>query len=89
LRGRWDYTEYGILDGTHLHFYTLSSAREMFEKAGYVINRIEVSHIGVGPLQLALRLMPKGRIWLRNWLVNRFPTLFAYEMIFNTQVRKG
>ena len=89
LRGDWDYTEYGILDRTHLHFYTLNSAREMFENAGYVINRIEVSNIGVGPLQLVLRLMPKGRIWLRNWFVNHFPTLFAYEMIFNTHVRKS
>lgn len=87
LCGRWDYAEYGILDRTHLHFYTLQSAREMFESAGYVINRIEVSDIGVGPLQTVLRLLPRGRIWLRNWFVNRFPTLFAYEMIFNVKVR--
>jgi methionine biosynthesis protein MetW len=86
LRGRWDYEDYGILDRTHLHFYTLKTAKEMFEGAGYMVNRLELSDIGVGPIQSLLRLLPKGRIWLRNWLVNRFPGLFAFEMIFNVSV---
>lgn len=89
LRGRWDYAEYGILDRTHLHFYTLQTAKEMLESAGYAINRVEVSDIGVGPLQLVLRFLPRGRIWLRNWLVNRLPTMFGYEMIFNVSVRES
>jgi methionine biosynthesis protein MetW len=89
LRGRWDYSEYGILDRTHLHFYTLQSAREMFESAGYAINRIEISDIGVGPLRTVLRLLPRGRIWLRNWLVNHFPGLFAFEIILNVSVRES
>ncbi|MFS8084124.1 MAG: class I SAM-dependent methyltransferase [Acidobacteriota bacterium] len=87
LRGRWNYEDYGILDRTHLHFYTLQSGREMFESAGYLINRVDLSDLGVGPLNLALRLLPRGRIWLRNWLVNRFPSLFVFEMIFNVRVR--
>jgi len=88
LRGRWNYEEYGILDRTHLRFFTLKTAREMFEGAGYAINRIEVSDIGVGPLQTVLRLLPRGRIWLRNWLVNHFPNLFAFEIILNASVRE-
>ncbi len=89
LRGRWDYEDYGILDRTHLHFYTRKTAREMLERAGYAINQIEVSDIGVGPLQTILRLLPRGRIWLRNWLVNHFPDLFAFEIILNVSVREG
>jgi methionine biosynthesis protein MetW len=89
LRGSWDYEDYGILDRTHLHFFTLKSAKEMFETAGYVINRIEMSDIGVGPLEVVLHLMPKGRIWLRNWLVNHYAGVFAFEMIFNASVRES
>src|SRR4029079_574396 len=31
LRGRWDYSDYGILDHTHLRFFTRSTIIEMFE----------------------------------------------------------
>ncbi|GAB3247296.1 hypothetical protein GCM10027425_03010 [Alteromonas gracilis] len=35
LRGRWDYTEDGILDRTHVRFFTRATMVEMFESAGY------------------------------------------------------
>lgn len=34
LDGRWDYTEMGILDRTHLRFFTQKSVPELFERAG-------------------------------------------------------
>jgi 2-polyprenyl-3-methyl-5-hydroxy-6-metoxy-1,4-benzoquinol methylase len=34
LRGKWTYTDEGLLDRTHLRFFTLDSIREMFEQAG-------------------------------------------------------
>lgn len=34
LSGRWDYADEGILDRTHLRFYTLTSARELLDAAG-------------------------------------------------------
>jgi methionine biosynthesis protein MetW len=39
LRGRFDYTDSGILDKTHLRFFTLRSARKLIEQAGYKITR--------------------------------------------------
>jgi hypothetical protein len=41
----WKYTEYGILDRTHLRFFTLQSIRVIFENLGYHIERIE----GINP----------------------------------------
>lgn len=35
LQGRFDYVERGILDQTHLRFFTKSSMQEMFVKSGY------------------------------------------------------
>lgn len=35
LLGRFDYTDYGVLDRTHLHLYTYKSARELVERSGY------------------------------------------------------
>jgi 2-polyprenyl-3-methyl-5-hydroxy-6-metoxy-1,4-benzoquinol methylase len=35
LRGRWEYTDEGILDRTHLRFFTRSSMRALLERCGY------------------------------------------------------
>lgn len=37
--GRFDYTETGILDRTHLHLYTFQSARRLLEGAGLRIEQ--------------------------------------------------
>lgn len=36
LLGNWEYKKYGILDQTHLRFYTMKTARKLFEQAGMV-----------------------------------------------------
>jgi SAM-dependent methyltransferase len=40
LSGRWDYVEEGILDITHLRFFTLKNAKKMIEDAGFRIQGI-------------------------------------------------
>jgi len=37
LRGRWDYAESGLLDRTHLRFFTLETAVQMLDKAGWTV----------------------------------------------------
>ena len=37
LEGDWEYQEFGIMDNTHLRFFTRKSIYNMFEKAGYRI----------------------------------------------------
>lgn len=37
LLGKWDYQDEGILDRTHLRFFTRSTIRELIETAGYQI----------------------------------------------------
>jgi SAM-dependent methyltransferase len=41
LRGAFDSSPLGILDDTHLHFFTLRTARELCLRAGYRIDAIE------------------------------------------------
>ena len=40
-RGQWEYTERGILDRTHLRFFTRQSIRRLFEEAGFSIKLLE------------------------------------------------
>jgi SAM-dependent methyltransferase len=41
LKGGFDYTETGLLDKTHLHFYTLDEVQRVFSEAGYVLEKME------------------------------------------------
>jgi 2-polyprenyl-3-methyl-5-hydroxy-6-metoxy-1,4-benzoquinol methylase len=37
FHGRWDYQDWGILDRTHLRFFTKSTMRELFENCGFEV----------------------------------------------------
>lgn len=48
-RGRFDYAEEGLLDRTHLRFFTRASACAMVEDAGFEITRMERTFTFPGP----------------------------------------
>ena len=82
LRGRWDYEDAGILDRTHLRFYTRKTAREMLEQTGFEI--LEQDIIPDVPL-----FRYKQRWAHLNYRVARLrPDLFSTEMLFVVQPRK-
>jgi 2-polyprenyl-3-methyl-5-hydroxy-6-metoxy-1,4-benzoquinol methylase len=43
--GNWEYQEFGILDKTHLRFFTRVSIMRLFQEAGFAIQRID----GINP----------------------------------------
>lgn len=45
LHRNWEYADYGVLDRTHLRFFTCNSIRTLFARGGYVTARIE----GINP----------------------------------------
>lgn len=47
-RHRWDYTAHGIMDRTHLRFFTRETAVEMFEQAGFSIRQVKRVMEGLG-----------------------------------------
>jgi SAM-dependent methyltransferase len=40
LEGRWDYADYGLLDRTHLRFFSRTGVQELFAAAGMQITRM-------------------------------------------------
>lgn len=80
LRGRFDYTEGGLLDRTHLRLFTMHSARELFLRAGY---RMSAWDITMSYTYLGRFIGPQG--WLYNSLLalmKIWPNFFAYQFIF-------
>jgi len=45
LKGRWTYRDVGILDRTHLRFFTRSTMVELFESTGWRVDRIDPSRM--------------------------------------------
>lgn len=44
--GRWRYTKYGILDKTHLRFFTRQSAIELVGCSGLVVDKVDSTGLG-------------------------------------------
>lgn len=57
--GEWQYTEVGILDRTHLRFFTRDSIIALFEGAGFKINTLH----GINPTPPPWKLMLLARFF--------------------------
>ncbi len=67
VHGRWDYTEEGILDRTHLRFFTRSSMKRMFLENGYRVDRM----VGINPTG-SLKFKFVNVLTLGRWADMRF-----------------
>jgi 2-polyprenyl-3-methyl-5-hydroxy-6-metoxy-1,4-benzoquinol methylase len=45
LQGRWDYQDSGILDRTHLRFFTRATAIELIESSGLSVERVSATNL--------------------------------------------
>ena len=84
LFGRFQYTERGILDRTHLRFFTRRTARGAIQEAGYTIEREGAT---VMPIELALNLNADHPLMrLVNAMLavgtRAFPKLLGYQLLF-------
>jgi 2-polyprenyl-3-methyl-5-hydroxy-6-metoxy-1,4-benzoquinol methylase len=87
LLGQFSYAEKGILDRTHLRFYTRRSARDLLEEAGFRIRSVDATAmpyelalpvLGRSPLAGPVRAFASGsaRLW---------PTMFGYQFVIEAQ----
>lgn len=60
LKGEFEYEERGILDETHLRFFTARSIRSFLESCGYLVDSIDCMEIGVPEEELRAALDPLG-----------------------------
>jgi 2-polyprenyl-3-methyl-5-hydroxy-6-metoxy-1,4-benzoquinol methylase len=74
LAGRWRYTDRGILDRTHTHFFTKKTLAETLDRAGYRIVEFDVTapvpKAGVRQVERAAHAVARLR-----------PSLLAYQFV--------
>jgi O-antigen biosynthesis protein len=81
LRGNFDYVDYGVMDSTHLHLYTVKTARNLLEEQGYKVERL---HIAGSGLQNVLNSF--ARRMNRPYPQPILPGLFGYELIYVARI---
>lgn len=73
LKGDFAYTKYGLLDNTHLRFFTYSTFPQLVKEAGFEIESFSFDAVGGG--------YPKLSLFLSLF----FPSLFAYQMVIKAK----
>jgi methionine biosynthesis protein MetW len=84
LRGRWNYAEGGIMDETHLRWFTRATWRKLLEESGFVIVVDEIVD-SLLPKEYQLRTVPGvGGILdkIKQYSEKTFPNLIAMVFLF-------
>lgn len=88
LLGVFEYRDRGILDFTHLRFFTMRTIRREIENAGFRIVAIRGSSV---PIRLIIGWMPDVLLRLGErvltWITRLWRGLFAYQIILVAKVR--
>jgi O-antigen biosynthesis protein len=87
LAGRFEYSDFGLLDRTHLRFFTRATAHELFDRAGFVVERERFAHLErtPGPLRRAL---PLPMSLVDRALARLVPGLFAQQFVLRLRPRR-
>ena len=86
--GRFPRRDRGILDKTHLHFYTQESIKNLLKEKGFGIKKLEVTPI---PLPLISPLFEKNHILflfhrINFWITSLFKDLLGYQLLLECKI---
>jgi SAM-dependent methyltransferase len=88
FHGAFEYEDVGIMDRTHLRFFTMYSAQALLRDSGYRVVFWSPIDICV-PLERRLRLLPVvgmfSRVWAA-WMAGRFPNLCSEILLFQAEI---
>src|SRR4029077_17749803 len=88
VTGTFNYDERGILDKTHVRFFTRRSFLRLVRDSGYQVSRASTTGLPLGALEVRGR---GGRLVgaLARALVKIRPTLFAYQFIYELRPKES
>jgi hypothetical protein len=88
LRGRFEYASGGIMDSTHVRWYTWKTGRELLESHGFVVERKLAD--GGFPLWKLRRLLASPIVgWLDRLAVRWYPGLFGWQHLYLARPSRG
>ena len=88
IKGNWQYQDAGILDATHLRFFTLEASEKMFSGAGFTMRRIEHvinPSLDMEKVKESGNTYRQGNLEIANLTKKELLHLFTYQYIFIAQ----
>lgn len=87
MLGKFEYEADGIMDETHLHFYTFTTGMRLLASSGYKLERAEVD--GVFPLWKLRKIIPDSLVRrLNEFASGLVPDLFGYQSLYIASVMR-
>lgn len=82
LGGEFRYREWGLLDDTHLRFFTRASIQDLLEETGYVVTHWLRQRLDVGETEIQVPQVPEA---VREWLASD-PEATTYQFVLRALV---
>jgi 2-polyprenyl-3-methyl-5-hydroxy-6-metoxy-1,4-benzoquinol methylase len=83
--GVFDYDQRGILDKTHVRFFTRRSLLRMVKKNGFTVKRMEMTGLPVDVVAGERSVVKRLVLAIDSLLVRLRPTLFAYQFVLEVE----
>jgi len=88
IRGRFRYTDGGLMDKTHFRFFDWETAHELLEQGGYQV--VEAEADGNFPLPVLRKVCPAKFVdYIDKIALNKFPGLFGFQFVFSCKSKLG
>ncbi len=88
LKGEFDYAESGVLDKTHLHLYTINTAKALISNSNLYLEHIDFEFTQLPLLHRFLNFLPFG-IKIHQRFLKLFPEIFAYQILLKVRPKKS
>lgn len=81
LMGKFDYEKEGILDNTHLRFFTFRTAKDLISNAGYQVKEVKYTNWNWRFPKVIQKLISFYEWEIREHMTRRWPGLFATQFV--------
>lgn len=85
LRGRFRYTEGGLMDRTHVRFFDWETSARLVNEAGYRVEK----RLACGSLPGSRHLGRRLASWINRLALRAFPGLFGFQFVLRARASDG
>jgi len=88
-QGRFEYRSRGLLDRTHIRFFTRQSVAQLFEETGYLIEVLDRVRIEPRHTEFGTALVSPGDEQVMNYILSRNAEALTYQFVVRAAAVTG